>query len=115
MIKNDNKKSKHLPSQNHKYQHRKGKSSQPKERLKTPSQHSVIDTDELHKSPRRREKPQSSSSGSAAAVPMAGAVLVGTCLGGPVGLLAGLKIGAFVGLGGSLLGYSTANMMGEQL
>ena len=115
MLKHDNKKSKHLPSQNPKYQHRKGKSPQPKERLKAPSQHSGIDKDELYESARKRDKPQFSNSGSAAAVPMAGAVLVGTCLGGPVGLLAGLKIGAFVGLGGSLLGYSTANMMGEQL
>ena len=48
-------------------------------------------------------------------IPMAGAVIVGACLGGPVGLLAGIKIGAFVGLGGSLMGYSTANMVEEHL
>ena len=54
-------------------------------------------------------------SGSLAGIPMAGAVLVGACLGGPVGLLAGIKIGAFVGLGGSLMGYSTANMVEEHM
>ena len=34
---------------------------------------------------------------------MAGAVL-GTCLGGPVGFLAGVKIGGLVAVGGSLFG-----------
>ena len=48
---------------------------------------------------------------SLAAVPIAGALVFGTCLGGPVGLLAGLKIGALVGLGGSVVGYTTANKM----
>ena len=89
MLKHDNKKSKHLPSQNPKYPHRKGKSPQPKERLKAPSQHSGIDKAELYESPSKRDKPQFSNSGSAAAVPMAGAVLVG----GPFALLEGLNIG----------------------
>ena len=35
--------------------------------------------------------------------PMAGAVL-GTCLGGPVGLLAGVKIGGLAAVGGSIFG-----------
>ena len=35
--------------------------------------------------------------------PMAGAVL-GTCLGGPVGVLAGIKIGGLAAIGGSLFG-----------
>ena len=48
---------------------------------------------------------------SLAAVPIAGALVFGTCLGGPVGLLVGLKIGALVGLGGSVVGYTTANKM----
>ena len=48
---------------------------------------------------------------SLAAVPIAGALVFGTCLGGPVGLLAGLKIGALVGIGGSVAGYTTANKM----
>ena len=37
------------------------------------------------------------------AYPMAGAVL-GTCLGGPVGFLAGVKIGGLAAVGGSLFG-----------
>ena len=35
--------------------------------------------------------------------PVAGALL-GTCLGGPVGLLAGVKIGGLAAIGGSLFG-----------
>ena len=35
--------------------------------------------------------------------PMAGAVL-GTCLGGPVGVLAGIKIGGLAAIGGSIFG-----------
>lgn len=37
------------------------------------------------------------------AYPLAGALL-GTCLGGPVGLLAGLKFGGLTAIGGGLLG-----------
>ena len=37
--------------------------------------------------------------------PMAGAVL-GTCLGGPVGVLAGIKIGGLAAIGGSIFGGS---------
>ena len=36
---------------------------------------------------------------------MAGALL-GTCLGGPVGLLAGVKIGGLAAIGGSVFGKS---------
>jgi hypothetical protein len=64
MIKTDNNKSKHLSSQNSKYQQRKGKSSQPKERLKTPSSNSGNVNIELCKNPQKREKHQLSSSGS---------------------------------------------------
>lgn len=35
--------------------------------------------------------------------PLAGAVL-GTCVGGPIGLLAGIKIGTLAALGGGFLG-----------
>ena len=35
--------------------------------------------------------------------PMAGAIL-GTCLGGPVGFLAGVKIGGLAAVGGSIFG-----------
>ena len=39
---------------------------------------------------------------------MAGAVL-GTCLGGPVGLLAGVKIGGLAAIGGSIFGKLSVN------
>ena len=38
--------------------------------------------------------------------PVAGALL-GTCLGGPVGLLAGVKIGGLAAIGGSMFGKVT--------
>ncbi len=37
--------------------------------------------------------------------PVAGALL-GTCLGGPVGMLAGVKIGGLAAIGGSVFGKS---------
>ena len=64
---------------------------------------------------RVQHRSQLNKTNSLAVIPMAGAVLVGTFIGGPVGFLAGIKIGAFAGLGGSLLGYSTANLVEEHL
>lgn len=40
--------------------------------------------------------------------PLTGA-LIGTCIGGPVGLFAGLKIGGLAALGGTLLGFAGGN------
>lgn len=37
--------------------------------------------------------------------PLTGALL-GTCIGGPVGLIAGLKVGAAAALGGTVLGFA---------
>lgn len=37
--------------------------------------------------------------------PITGA-LIGTCIGGPVGLLAGLKIGSLAAIGGTVLGFA---------
>ena len=45
-----------------------------------------------------------------AVYPMAGAVL-GTCLGGPVGFLAGVKIGGLAAVGGSLFGKTASFCM----
>ena len=51
-------------------------------------------------------------------VPMGGIPLVGAvcgmCLGGPIGLLAGAKIGGLAAVGGSILGYSGAQAAQEQ-
>ena len=49
-----------------------------------------------------RERTGHQISGSAI-YPVAGAVL-GTCIGGPVGLLAGVKIGGLAAIGGSMFG-----------
>ncbi len=40
--------------------------------------------------------------------PITGA-LIGTCIGGPVGLLAGLKIGGLAALGGTVLGFASGS------
>ena len=46
-------------------------------------------------------------------LPLAGA-LFGMCLGGPVGLLAGVKLGGVAAVGGSILGYTGASVIKEQ-
>ena len=112
MLKRESSQTRHLPRQ-YPDEQQNTRNESPYSGLHNPRRKSA--ESRVHSNPQRRENPQFSRNSSLAAIPMAGAVLVGTCLGGPVGLLAGLKIGAFVGLGGSLLGYSTANMMEEQL
>lgn len=47
-----------------------------------------------------------------AGLPMIGA-LMGMCLGGPVGFLAGVKIGGLAAVGGSILGYTGASVVSE--
>ena len=51
--------------------------------------------------------------GAGTGLPIAGAVL-GLCLGGPVGLLAGAKLGGLAAIGGSVLGYTGASIIREQ-
>ncbi|XP_025162307.1 syntaxin-17 isoform X2 [Harpegnathos saltator] len=46
----------------------------------------------------------------AAAYPLAGAVL-GTCIGGPIGLIAGLKIGGLTALGCGILGFTGGSLL----
>nr|XP_034173664.1 syntaxin-17 [Osmia lignaria] len=46
----------------------------------------------------------------AAMYPIAGAV-IGTCIGGPVGLIAGLKVGGLTALGCSILGFTGASLL----
>ncbi|CAB4061756.1 STX17 [Lepeophtheirus salmonis] len=58
--------------------------------------------------------PRSSHLSSTAIYPVAGALL-GTCLGGPVGFLAGIKIGGLAAIGGSVFGYSTGIVIKEQV
>ena len=54
-----------------------------------------------------------SSSVPMAGLPLAGAMM-GLCLGGPVGLLAGVKLGGVAAVGGSFLGYTGACVIKEQ-
>ena len=48
-----------------------------------------------------------------AGLPLVGAVM-GLCLGGPVGVLAGAKLGGVAAVGGSILGYTGACVIKEQ-
>ena len=47
-----------------------------------------------------------------AGLPMIGA-LMGMCIGGPIGMLAGVKIGGFSAVMGSILGYTSASVVKE--
>jgi hypothetical protein len=108
MVKRESPQTQHLPRQ-YPDERQNNRRESPKSGFHNPRRKSV------ESGINSKENPKISSNSSLAAIPMAGAVLVGTCLGGPVGFLAGLKIGAFAGLGGSLLGYSTANIVEEHM
>lgn len=64
------------------------------------------------------ELSQSKGDSSTGSVPMAGlplaGAMMGLCLGGPVGVLAGVKLGGVAALGGSILGYTGASVIKEQ-
>ena len=47
-------------------------------------------------------------------LPMAAAILVASCLGGKVILVAGLKLGMFAAMGGGMMGYTTGKIIQEQ-
>ena len=46
-------------------------------------------------------------------VPMAGAVVIASMLGGPVCLMAGIKLGMVAALGGGIMGYTTGRLIEE--
>ena len=48
-----------------------------------------------------------------AGLPIVGAIL-GLCVGGPVGIIAGAKLGGVAAIGGSLIGYTGASILREQ-
>ena len=67
---------------------------------------------------RARKESGDSEAADYSSVPMAGLPLVGAvlglCLGGPVGVLAGVKLGGVAAVGGSILGYTGASVIKEQ-
>ena len=44
---------------------------------------------------------------------MFGAMFIASCLGGPVAVLAGMKLGLFAAVGGGMVGYTTGKMFAE--
>ena len=46
-------------------------------------------------------------------LPMIGAMFIASCLGGPVCILAGMKLGMFAAVGGGIVGYTTGKMFAE--
>ena len=49
----------------------------------------------------------------ASQVPKAGALFIATCLGSPVCVVAGLKLGLFAAVAGGIMGYTTGKMFAE--
>merc|ERR1711915_233762 len=87
------------------------------------SEGELIDTDNQDtghqgQARRRKEGRKDDENLSYSSVPMAGLPLVGAmfglCLGGPVGLLAGAKLGGVAAVGGSILGYTGASVIKDQ-
>jgi hypothetical protein len=46
-------------------------------------------------------------------IPIAGALFIATCLGSPVCVVAGLKLGMFAAIAGGVMGYTTGKMFAE--
>ena len=47
------------------------------------------------------------------AIPIVCAVLIASCFGGPVCLIANLKLGMFAAIGGGIMGYTTGKMFSD--
>ena len=61
---------------------------------------------------KKKDTPEKKSSESHV-LPMVAAVLVASCLGGPVMFAAGLKLGVFAAVGGGMMGYTTGKIIQE--
>lgn len=57
---------------------------------------------------------QKASAYKVAAYPLAGA-MIGTCLGGPIGLIAGLKIGGLAAMGCGILGFTGGSLLKKKI
>ena len=59
----------------------------------------------------KKKETQDKKCSEAHVLPMAGALLIASCLGGPVIFVAGLKLGMFAAIGGGIMGYTTGKML----
>ena len=70
--------------------------------------------DTLLPSKQKNKEKEDKTCSEASVLPMAAAMLVASCLGGPVILVAGLKLGMFAAMGGGMMGYTTGKIIQEQ-
>ena len=60
-----------------------------------------------------KDKKEEENGSQVPVVPMAGAVVIASVLGGPVCLMAGIKLGMVAALGGGIMGYTTGRLIEE--
>ena len=61
----------------------------------------------------KKEEDKEKEEGGIDPIPVFGGVLIGSVLGGPVLLIAGLKLGMFAAIGGGIMGYTTGKMFSD--
>ena len=62
---------------------------------------------------KKKDTPEKKSSETPHVLPLAAAVMVASCLGGPVMFVAGLKLGVWAAVGGGMMGYTTGKMFAD--
>ena len=68
---------------------------------------------ELREAKKKAKDKKEEESSQVPVVPMAGAVVIASVLGGPVCLMAGIKLGMVAALGGGIMGYTTGRLIEE--
>ena len=68
---------------------------------------------ELREAKKKVKEKKEEESSQVPVVPMAGAVVIASVLGGPVCLMAGIKLGMVAALGGGIMGYTTGRLIEE--
>ena len=61
----------------------------------------------------KKEDAKAQEEGGVDVIPVFGGVMVASVLGGPVVLIAGLKLGMFAAIGGGIMGYTTGKMFSD--
>ena len=65
------------------------------------------------KKKKRRRKKKAEEESSIDPIPIVCAVMIASVFGGPVCLIANLKLGMFVAIGGGIMGYTTGRMFSD--
>ena len=67
----------------------------------------------VKKKKRRRQKKAEEEESSIDPIPITCAVMIASVFGGPVCLIANLKLGMFAAIGGGIMGYTTGRMFSD--